>query len=131
MSQLTRQLERDPARALERMARQLPDVDRQVLSEPGAQKSFASSMREAVRQGSRPAAQEMRIYARPWGFRLEDIRMRVHLWQGELDMNVSPEMGRHQAAAIPDCVARFYPDEGHMSLPVRRMDDILPALIRA
>jgi hypothetical protein len=38
-------------------------------------------------------------------------------------------MGKRLAAAIPGCRARFYPGEGHFSLPVRRMNEILSALL--
>jgi hypothetical protein len=37
-------------------------------------------------------------------------------------------MGKRLAAAIPGCRAEFLPDEGHFSLPVRRMDQILRTL---
>jgi hypothetical protein len=43
-------------------------------------------------------------------------------------MTVPVAMGKRLAAALPDCSARFYPDEGHYSLPVRRIEEILAAL---
>jgi pimeloyl-ACP methyl ester carboxylesterase len=69
---------------------------------------------EAFRQGSRGAAQDVVLLGRPWGFRLEDIRPPVLLWQGEVDVLVPPAMGRHLAAKIPDCRATFFPGEGHL-----------------
>ena len=81
-----------------------------------------------MRQGTRHAVQEARLYASPWGFELSDIAVPVSLFQGEQDVNVAPAMGRYQAAAIPDCDAHFYPDEGHLSLAVNRIDDILASL---
>ena len=64
---------------------------------------------------------------RPWGFDLRDIRMRVHLWQGEADTNVPPSMGRYLASVIPDCVPHFYPREGHL-LVVDRVGEILDTI---
>ncbi len=55
--------------------------------------------------------------------------MPVHLWHGELDRNVAPEMGRYQAQAIPGCRATFYEDEGHISVAVNRIEEILSALV--
>ncbi len=90
---------------------------------------FKEDMFEAYRLGGRGAAWEAVLFARPWGFRLEDIGLKVHLWQGELDVNVPPSMGRYQASAIPDCKATFYSDEGHFSLIVNRMEEIFGSLI--
>ena len=52
------------------------------------------------------------------------------LYQGELDVNVPPGMGRYQASALPNCRAHFYPEEGHISLAVNRSQEILAALLR-
>jgi fermentation-respiration switch protein FrsA (DUF1100 family) len=51
-----------------------------------------------------------------------------HLWHGEQDTTVPVAMGRCLAAALRQCRARFYPDEGHFSLPVRRAEEILATL---
>lgn len=88
---------------------------------------FRTDLLEAFRQGSRGAAQELALYCRPWGFPLEEITMEVHLWQGEVDRNVPPAMGRYLAKAIPNCRATFYPGEGHL-LVVERMEEIQAAL---
>ena len=91
----------------------MPLADQRIFERPEVQAVFARDLHEAFRGGSRGAAHDARLSARPWGFRLEDIRMRVNLWQGEEDRNVPPSMGRHQAQAIPQCVSRFVPGEGH------------------
>jgi pimeloyl-ACP methyl ester carboxylesterase len=54
--------------------------------------------------------------------------MRVYLWQGGKDRNVRAIDGRHQAQAIPDCRATFYPDEGHL-LTIDHLDEIFAAVI--
>ena len=64
------------------------------------------------------------MYARPWGFPLEEIAMEVHLWHGEEATNVPILMARRQAAAIPNCRATYYSGEGHL-FAVNRMDEIL------
>ena len=69
---------------------------------------------EAFREGSRGAALDVVLLGRPWGFRLEEISPRVYLWQGEADVLVPVSMGRHLAAAIPNCQATFFPGEGHL-----------------
>jgi pimeloyl-ACP methyl ester carboxylesterase len=93
------------------MTDDVPACDRAVLSRVA--EPFAAMKREAFRQGPSAYAKELALVARPWGFRLEDIRVPVHLWHGERDVSTPPAMGRHLARAIPGCRAHFVPDEGH------------------
>lgn len=118
---------RFPNRVLALTSRSAPPSDKAVLARPEIRATFLADMAEAFRQGSRGPAWELRLFARPWGFRLEEIAMEVHLWQGEADVNVPPSMGRYLAQTIPSCRARFYPDEGHL-LAVDRMEEIQAAL---
>ena len=118
---------RFPERSISLMMRSMPGPDQAVLARPEVKAIFAEDAAEAFRSGGRGTAWEAVIYARPWGFRLEDIGMEVHLWQGEEDVNVTPSMGRYQASAIPECRATFYPGEGHL-LIVDRIEEILGAL---
>jgi hypothetical protein len=69
------------------------------------------------------------LYTKPWGFQLQKIAAEVHLWHGELDNNVPISVGRFVADAIPSCNARFYEEEGHLTLPHHRMKEILGALV--
>ena len=55
--------------------------------------------------------------------------MEVHLWHGELDTQVPVSVGRYVANAIPNCRARFLPDEGHHSLAYNHIEDILSVLV--
>lgn len=54
--------------------------------------------------------------------------MKVFLWQGGMDKNVPEAMGRYLAQRIPDCEARFYPNEGHVSIAVKHANEILRAM---
>jgi len=118
-----------PRWTLKLLASELPPPDRQVLSDPVVFSTIADSLREAFRQGGRGAALDLTLYAQPWETALESIRVPCYLWHGEQDTTVPLAMGKRLAAAIPGCRARYYPDEGHFSLPVRKMDEILAALV--
>ena len=87
-------------------------------------KILSASFREAFRRSLRWSASDAVLYSRPWGFDLQDIRIRIHLWHGERDRIVPPELGRHMAQVIPDCSATFYPDEGHFSIILNRIEEI-------
>ena len=64
----------------------------------------------------------------PWGFELADIRVPVQLWQGEDDRSTPIGMGRHYEANIPNCTARFLPNEDHF-LCYDHFDEILRTVI--
>jgi pimeloyl-ACP methyl ester carboxylesterase len=114
---------RRPDRVLDRAA--VAAVDRAAWQQ--VREVFSASLAEAFRGGGRGPAWELRLYARPWGFRLADIQLPVHLWHGEQDANAPVAMGRHLAVAIPDCRASFYPGEGHLQF-VDRLPEILRAV---
>ena len=116
---------RRPDRVLERGV--AAEVDKKYLVRRDVRRVLAESLSEAFRSGSRGPAWEMGLYARPWGFRLEDIRTPVHLWHGEQDANAPITMGRHLAATIPESRAMFYPGEGHLHF-VDRLPEILATL---
>jgi pimeloyl-ACP methyl ester carboxylesterase len=122
-----RALRRNPERAFARAMVGLPEPDRALLRDPALRSVMLADLAEAVARGSRGVGDEFVLFSRPWGFRLEEIRTRVHLWHGELDRNCPITMGRAVARAIPDCVAKFVPDAGHLFM-VRRVDEVLKAL---
>lgn len=123
---LTGAMARKPDRVLERARRSVPAVEQAYLDRPEVREVLEATLVEAFRSGGRGPAWELRLYARPWGFGLREIQVPVHLWHGEQDTNAPIAMGRHLAAAIPDCRASFYP-EGHLGF-VDRMPEILRAL---
>ena len=107
-----------------------PEADRKAMTDPEWRKLYLSQLLEAFRQGSAGAAYDAKLYARTWGFRLEDISIeKVYLWHGELDVNVPISMGRAVAKAIPNCQARFYPNEAHVSVAVNHLEEIMEAMI--
>jgi pimeloyl-ACP methyl ester carboxylesterase len=118
---------RNPQRAIAGMMRSLPKADREVLADPPTQAMFIADFRAALARGSQGAFDDFRIFARPWGFRLEEIRVPVYLWHGERDRNCPVGMARAVAAAIPGCRATITPRAGHL-FALTRVDEILAAL---
>ncbi len=125
---MVRQLSSKPAKGLKKFVEGLPEPDRLVFSKTDAQDFVAASAVEGVRQGSGPLLEEIGIYSRSWGFKLEDLNVPVSLFQGEVDIDVPASMARHQASLIPDCEINLYPDDGHFSLLVNHIDEIIASL---
>lgn len=109
----------------------LPEADRQLLASPDLRNALLANWREAFRTGTRGMAWDGCLYAGPWGFSLEEIRVPVGLWHGEADVIVPARMGRDCATWIPNCRAQFLPQEGHFSLPLNHLREILGGLTAA
>ncbi len=119
----------DPAAFLAGSGADLPDVDRALMQHPSVQAMMVESMTEAVRQGGRAFAEEMIMFAHPWGFELSSIRMPVLLWHGSDDRNVPVSHARHIAAQVPGAQLRVLEGEGHMTLAFQHSSDFLAALL--
>jgi pimeloyl-ACP methyl ester carboxylesterase len=105
--------------------RRLPPADQQALNSSEIRQALVNSSVEALRHGVRAVAADGLLYGRPWGFLLKEIRTQVFLWHGEKDVIVPPTMGHYLAENIPNCSAKFYPEDGHFSLPFGRIREIL------
>jgi pimeloyl-ACP methyl ester carboxylesterase len=106
---------------------QLPKAEVEIVSRPEFA-GFPDGMSEMFRSGKRGALWDARVFTSPWEFRVEGIRMKVHLWYGEADRNVPLQMGEYYKHAIPKCDAMFYPGEGHFIM-YSRAEEILRTLI--
>ncbi len=105
-----------------------PKADNFVLKRPEIEAIFLASMREALRHGPQGALLEFKLYAHSWGFPLEEIRLNIHLWQGEADATVPVSHARYLEQALPHVNVHYLPQEGHFSLPVNYPDRILHLL---
>lgn len=107
----------------------LSSADQRALANQELRDALTASSVEALRRGVRAAAIDGLLYGRPWGFSLEEIRAPVYLWHGEKDVVVPPAMGHYLAETIPNCRARFLPEDGHFSLPFTRVREILKTIL--
>ena len=121
---MARSLRHEPDKVLAQFMAALSEWDRAAMSGPDAQQATLRMLDAAFQQGARGAVLDTALCARAWGFRLQDIAMRVHLWHGEKDSLCPVGMGRYVAQSIPDCDAVFFPDDGHLSM-MRHYDEVL------
>ena len=72
-----------------------------VLADPQLRPLVIADLTEAViRPGTRGLVDELARYARPRGFRLDQITVPVHLWHGDSDVSAPTALARAAAAAI-------------------------------
>lgn len=108
----------------------LPRPDAEALRDNAAFNICFESQRRAWRgSGADGVITDAEIYGRPWGFRLEDVDAPVRLWHGKQDRAFSFRVAEETAKRLPNCVAHYLESEGHFSLPIRHMREILADLI--
>ena len=107
----------------------LRQCDAESLRDAAAFEAIFESQRRAWRSSAEGVMADAQIYAQPWGFAIEDIRVPVRLWHGKEDRAFSVHLAEQVAKRLPNCKARFVDDAGHYSLPIRHMREILKDLI--
>ena len=106
----------DPSEVGKRMVTFFPPADRQILELVDNRNRFVLDLQEGYRQGWRPPAQDDIIVNRRWGFRLEDIAVRIDIWQGEVDRNVPLHQAQYQHERIPNSRLMVVPGQAHLYL---------------
>jgi pimeloyl-ACP methyl ester carboxylesterase len=109
----------------------LRPCDAESLRDGEAFEAIFESQRRAWRGSAEGVMADAQIYAQPWGFAIEDVRVPVRLWHGKEDRAFSVHLAEKVAKRLPNCKARFVDNAGHYSLPIRRIREILDDLISA
>ena len=107
----------------------LRPCDASSLEDTVAFEACFESQRRAWLASVKGLIQDAEIFGKPWEFRLEDLDVPVRLWHGTEDRAFSIEVAQYVAGRIPNCELRLIEGEGHYSLPIRHMREILSDLI--
>ena len=107
----------------------LRPCDAASLRDDAAFEAIFESQRRAWRGSAEGVMIDAQIYAQPWGFGVQDVRVPVRLWHGIEDRAFAVRLAESIADRFPNCKARFIQDEGHYSLPIRHMREILEDLM--
>ena len=91
-------------------------------------KGLGLDILEGYRQGWQGPAQDDIIINNPWGFRLEDITVRIDIWQGEVDKNVPLCQGKYQDERIANSRLTVLPGQAHLYL-LTHWREVLSALV--
>jgi pimeloyl-ACP methyl ester carboxylesterase len=103
----------------------VPESDR-YDEDPEGRRSFLEAVRESVRQGPEAFAWELIDGFLPWGFRLADIAIEVHVFHGEQDTRVERRHIDLLVGALPNARLTVWPDSGHG--PTRHWGEVLEAV---
>ena len=106
----------------------LSDVDRAALTGDYAA-HVAKGLRDAVRNGVLGWRDDDIAFTQDWGFGLDKITVPVAVWQGDQDRMVPYAHGQWLAGHIPGARVHLKPGEGHLSLALVALGDILDDLL--
>jgi pimeloyl-ACP methyl ester carboxylesterase len=122
---------RPPARLRPLMLKilRLRPCDAQSLEDTVAFEACFESQRRAWLASVKGLIHDAEIFGKPWEFRLEDVDVPVRLWHGTEDRAFSVQVANYVTSRIPNCELRLIEGEGHYSLPIRHMSEILADLI--
>jgi pimeloyl-ACP methyl ester carboxylesterase len=119
-----------PERALASARKTMPPPDAAIVARPEVAAVFAADLGQASKTTGRAAAQDFRLIARDWGFRLEDVTVPTHIWHATADVNVPVQHARTFADRIPGAVLHVVEGEGHL-MALDLLDDIAAPLTDA
>ena len=88
-------------------------ADRPVLGNPQFKAMFLHDLLTAG--DLRSTAHDLALFARHWGFQLDEVTVPVVVWHGLADVIVPPSHGHHQAARLPDGELRVRAGQGHFA----------------
>lgn len=107
----------------------LRQCDSESLEDTVAFEACFESQRRAWLSSVKGLIHDAEIFGRPWEFRLEDVDVPIRLWHGTEDRAFSTGVAEYVASRLPNCEMRFIEGEGHYSLPIRHIREILSDLI--
>ncbi len=126
---LFREIAADPTKAIDRDKDTWPPADREILTTPEIRELCIKSDTEAYRHGLLAFAWDTHLITRPWGFKLDEIKVPVHLWHGTMDNSTTVAMARYMAQKIPNGKLTICEGEAHMLL-IPRWEEILTTIKR-
>jgi pimeloyl-ACP methyl ester carboxylesterase len=106
----------------------LQPCDANVMRDIAAFEACFESQRQAWIASADGLMIDAEIYAQSWGFQLEEVRVPVRLWHGKKDRSFHWELAHSLGKRLPDCREQIVEGEGHYSLPIRHMHEILDDL---
>jgi pimeloyl-ACP methyl ester carboxylesterase len=114
--------------ALYAYARISPEADRQLLVRPEFRAMFLDDLLNGSRKQLAAPFADVVVFARDWGFRLDEVKVPVRWWHGDRDHIVPFEHGQHVVSRLPDAQLTHLPGESHLA-GLGRAEEILGTMI--
>lgn len=114
--------------ALEVYARLSPEGDRRLLARPEFKAMFLDDLLNGSRKQLAAPFADVVVFARDWGFRLDEVKVPVRWWHGDHDHIIPFAHGEHVVARLPDAELIPMPGESHMG-GLALAEDVMHSMI--
>jgi pimeloyl-ACP methyl ester carboxylesterase len=105
-------------------ARVSPEADRRLLVRPEFKAMFLDDLLNGSRKQLAAPFADVVVFARDWGFRLDQVKVPVRWWHGDRDHIVPFAHGQHVVDRLPDAELYHLPGESHLA-GLGRAEEIL------
>ena len=102
-------------RAIDVYGRVSPVGDRQLLARPEFKAMFLDDLLNGSRKQMAAPFADVVVFARDWGFRLDEVKVPVRWWHGDKDHIIPFAHGEHVVALLPDAELYTLPGESHLA----------------
>ena len=127
-SQLIRLIRPVAEPALYAYARISPEADRRLLVRPEFKAMFLDDLLNGSRKQLAAPFADVVVFARDWGFRLDEVKVPIRWWHGDRDHIVLFEHGQHVVSRLPDAQLTHLPGESHLA-GLGRAEEILGTMV--
>ena len=103
------------SRAVDMYGRVSPEGDRRLLARPEFKAMFLDDLLNGSRKQMAAPFADVVVFARDWGFRLDQVKVPVRWWHGDKDHIIPFEHGEHVVAMLPDAELYTLPGESHLA----------------
>jgi pimeloyl-ACP methyl ester carboxylesterase len=114
--------------AVDLYGRVSPEADRGLLARPEIKAMFLDDLLNGSRKQMAAPFADVVVFARDWGFRLDEVKVPVRWWHGDHDHIVPFDHGLHVVAKLPDVEMYHLPGESHLA-GLGRAEEILGTMI--
>ncbi|MHA2357671.1 MAG: alpha/beta fold hydrolase [Candidatus Heimdallarchaeaceae archaeon] len=115
-----------------RKSKEVTRKDQEILMSPLTSSLMYESQCESCRKGMKGLAYEAILLGKTWNLKLEEIskKLKIYLWHGEKDYISPVSATREIEKRLSNSVVKYYPEEGHYSLPINKTEEILKDIIQ-
>jgi pimeloyl-ACP methyl ester carboxylesterase len=106
-----------------------PEGDRRLLTRPEFGAMFLDDLLNGSRKQLAAPFNDVVLFTRGWGFRLDEVKIPVRWWHGDSDHIVPFAHGQHAVALLPDAELIVLPGESHLG-GLGRGEDVLSTLMK-
>ena len=103
------------SRAVDMYGRVSPEGDRRLLARPEFKAMFLDDLLNGSRKQMAAPFADIVVFARDWGFRLEEVKVPVRWWHGDRDHIIPFAHGEHVVSLLPDAELYTLPGESHLA----------------